>query len=50
MDYPPEFQVLSTPSIMPVQVQVADGPPGESKAIISLPVQPCQLPDVQLGV
>ena len=50
MDYPPAYQVLSTPSLMPVQVQIANGPPGEAKNIISLPVQPCQLPDVQMGV
>ena len=50
MDYPPAYQILSTPSLMPVQVQVADGPAGEAKVVISLPVQPCQLPDVQAGI
>ena len=50
MDYPPTCQILSTPSLMPVQVQVADGHAGEAKGVISLPVQPCQLPDVQTGV
>lgn len=49
MDLPPTYQILSTPSPLPVQVQIANGPPGEAKGVISLPVQPCQLPDVQAG-